>query len=333
MFDEAGLNGLCGPTRTEHSGRPHRDSARAAWEVLSEAVRCRHGERPKSMIGLVRVPSTLVVSVVSVLGLVACGQAQPVPQPAPPAKPSVAPDAPSRPSGFDSLRARDLVELQVAFGPRVPSRAGHRECRDWIVAELTPFLDDVEVQSFTVEIGNRTLPLSNIVARHRPDLNPRILLGAHWDTRPIAERDPDPALRETAILGGNDGGSGVAVLMELGRLLDASELPLGVDLAFFDGEDYGDFALGMEETLLGSQRFAKRVDPSLYKFGVILGHGWAAGARAQTGSLFQGLLPRASAADLADRPGAWIRGGVLERLRAGDLGRSCAAHRGRRTDC
>ncbi len=86
-----------------------------------------------------------------------------------------------------------------------------------------------------------TLRLFNIRAVFNPDAETRVLLCAHWDTRPVADHDPDPALRQSPIPGANDGASGVAVLLELARVFQREAPSVGVDLVLFDGEDYGDF--------------------------------------------------------------------------------------------
>jgi len=100
-----------------------------------------------------------------------------------------------------------------------------------------------------------TLRLVNIIGNYNRDSKRRILLGAHYDTRPRADRDPDPAKRHLPILGANDGASGVAVLLELARLLGAARPPVGVDLVFFDGEDSGQEGLDAD-WILGSEHFA-----------------------------------------------------------------------------
>jgi len=94
----------------------------------------------------------------------------------------------------------------------------------------------------------------NIIAKYRVDERKRILLGAHYDTRPRADREQDGANRAKPIPGANDGASGVAVLLEIARLLGASKPPVGVDIVFFDGEDYGEEGK-VQDYLLGSRRF------------------------------------------------------------------------------
>ena len=96
----------------------------------------------------------------------------------------------------------------------------------------------------------------NILASFYPDKQSRILLCAHWDSRPDADKDPDPANHDKPVPGANDGASGVAVLLEVARILNEHEPPVGVDIAFFDGEDGGDY--NSDDTwLLGSRHFAQ----------------------------------------------------------------------------
>ncbi len=103
-----------------------------------------------------------------------------------------------------------------------------------------------------------TLALVNIVGSYRPGERRRVLLGAHYDTRPRAERDPLEENRGTPIPGANDGASGVAVLLEIARLLGERQPPVGVDIVLFDGEDYGEEGR-TEDYLLGSKHYASRL--------------------------------------------------------------------------
>ena len=171
---------------------------------------------------------------------------------------------------FDATRAYNHVLRQVDFGPRVPGSSAHLACSEWLVAQLEETGASVEVQGFELEIAGRKRLFRNIIARYGPELDQRILLGAHWDTRPISEQDPDPRRRTQPTPGANDGASGVAVLIEVGRLLGLSELPVGVDIVLFDGEDLGDFARGWSEVVLGSQHFATTAKPELYRHAIVL---------------------------------------------------------------
>ena len=156
---------------------------------------------------------------------------------------------------FDGKRAYEWVQRQVAFGPRTPGTAAHDSCFADLVRGLEQCTPVVEVDSFYYESPDlgRSVRLMNVVARFRPQDSRRILLAAHWDTRPWADRDPDSTKRSLPILGANDGASGVAVLLALAERLQRRSPALGVDIALFDGED-----LGTEKNLSGYFRGSKR---------------------------------------------------------------------------
>jgi len=156
---------------------------------------------------------------------------------------------------FDSDRAyRDLVK-QCDFGPRVPGTPTHGRCADWLVAQLKPLAHSVTRQRFTTTVNGATLHLTNIIATFNPKGKGDVLLCAHWDTRPRAECDPDPAKRNQPILGANDGASGVAVLLEIARAMKVHQPRQRVTLVLLDGEDYGRDVDGM---FLGSRYFARQ---------------------------------------------------------------------------
>lgn len=167
---------------------------------------------------------------------------------------------------FDGARAMANLRAQCAFGPRIPGTEAHRRCRDWLVTELKRYTDRVEVQDFTY----RTLALSNIVAYVHPKAKRQVLLCAHWDTRPVADEEINPARRRQPVPGANDGASGVAVLLEIARLFHSQQPEIGVVIALFDGEDYGDFARD-EGVFLGSRRFARSIkDVGPLSYGILL---------------------------------------------------------------
>jgi len=141
---------------------------------------------------------------------------------------------------FDAGYAYAQVEKQVSFGPRNPNSKGHSEALNYLFNELKKYTGNVELQSFIYSwYDNEKLNLINIIAKFNPEKKDRIILCAHWDTRPRAEKDKKPENRDKPILGANDGGSGVAVLLEIARLLKEDNINYGIDLLLFDGEDYG----------------------------------------------------------------------------------------------
>jgi glutaminyl-peptide cyclotransferase len=167
-------------------------------------------------------------------------------------------DAPTGPTPgspeFGGAAAMALVERQVAFGPRVPGTEGHAAQLGWMIARLDSVAPDVTADTFeVVTTQGDSLTLTNVLARFRPEATRRILLLAHWDTRPRSDEATDSALHDTPVPGANDGASGTAVLLHLVELLVETPAPMGVDLLFVDGEDYGP---GPEDMFLGARRYA-----------------------------------------------------------------------------
>jgi len=151
---------------------------------------------------------------------------------------------------FDPDRAMIDVERQLAFGPRIPGSEGHDATVAWIVTSLQQAGWDVERQSFDYH----GTTITNIIASTpRTSDQPVIILGAHYDTRPLADRDPaHPTL---PVPGANDGASGVAVLLEIARALPPGRLDFPVQLVFFDAEDSG--GIDQWDWIIGSTYFAQ----------------------------------------------------------------------------
>lgn len=170
---------------------------------------------------------------------------------------------------FDGEAALGLIEKQCSFGPRYPGSQGHKTMLTWLVGSLRSRTDAVSVQRFAVQAPTGPVELTNVIASFRPEERERVLLCAHWDTRAVAERDPDPNLRETPILGANDGASGVAVLLELARTMSERPPRRGVDLVFFDGEDGGDEG-GLGEWCLGSSYYAAHLGGYAPEYAVVV---------------------------------------------------------------
>ncbi|MEE2847261.1 MAG: M28 family peptidase [Gemmatimonadota bacterium] len=159
--------------------------------------------------------------------------------------------------GFDGLRAYALVEKQVAFGPRVPGAPGHQAQLDWMLARLDSLAPEVVSDTFEhISSAGDSLVLVNVMARFRPELDRRIVLLTHWDTRPTSDKAADPERRGDPIPGANDGGSGTAVLLELAALMADVPPPLGIDLLFVDGEDFGPTG---DDMYLGALRYARQI--------------------------------------------------------------------------
>jgi len=141
---------------------------------------------------------------------------------------------------FSADSAYSHIATQLSFGPRVPGTAPHRACGEWLAKKLQDLGAKVSVQELSLRAFDGTvLPAKNILGQFNPQACDRTLLLAHWDTRPWADQDPDPANRSKPVPGANDGASGVAVLLEVARVLGAGEIDKGVDILFVDAEDYG----------------------------------------------------------------------------------------------
>jgi hypothetical protein len=160
---------------------------------------------------------------------------------------------------FDGAAALRYVREQVAFGPRVPGTEAHRRTGDWMLDQLRRTADSVEVQAWThVTQAGDTLPLRNFIGRYRPEAAERVLLLAHWDTRPRADRESSLGAQRQPIPGANDGASGVAVLLGVADVLAKTPPAVGVDLLFVDGEDWGTDFSG-PDALIGSRYYATRL--------------------------------------------------------------------------
>ena len=141
---------------------------------------------------------------------------------------------------FNADSAYTYVEKQVAFGPRVPNSEAHKACANYLADELKRFGAKTFVQeaNLTAYDGTR-LSCYNIIGSYNPDMDNRVLLFAHWDSRPYSDHDPDPANHRKPLDGADDGASGVGALLEIARQLQMKDPGIGVDIIFFDAEDYG----------------------------------------------------------------------------------------------
>ena len=170
---------------------------------------------------------------------------------------------------FDAQRAFDMLEKQCAFGPRPPGSVAHSETRDFLFTELQKYANSVTLQplQYKTKTGT-TLELNNILAEFGPPTGGEtLLLAAHWDTRPFADRDPKIENRDKPILGANDGASGVAVLLEIARVLKEHSPPRRVVIVLFDGEDYG---RSVEDMFIGSRFFARNLGKWKPDYGILL---------------------------------------------------------------
>lgn len=179
---------------------------------------------------------------------------------------------------FNADSSYHFVEKQIAFGPRVPGSQAHAECAEWLGQTLKQFAQEVIIQDFKARVhNNQVLNGKNIIAIFNPGNQRRILLAAHWDSRPYADHDPDPANHQQPIDGANDGASGTGVLIEIARQLSIHNPSIGVDIVLFDIEDYGppqDNQTNQSTEMwgLGSQHWSKNPHTPKYtaNFGILL---------------------------------------------------------------
>ena len=178
---------------------------------------------------------------------------------------------------FDADSAWVFVENQVKFGPRVPNSEAHVACGNYLTSELKRFGAQVYEQEATLTAYNGTqLKAKNIIGSYNPENSKRVLLFAHWDSRPYADHDKDPANQMKPIDGADDGASGVGVLLEMARQFSTKSPAIGIDIIFFDAEDYGtpEFVKEYKENTwcLGAQFWAKNPHVKGYKadFGILL---------------------------------------------------------------
>lgn len=179
---------------------------------------------------------------------------------------------------FNADSAYHFVQKQVDFGPRIPNSAAHKKAGDYFIAQFKTYGAAVKVQEFTATTYDGTkVNLRNIIATFNPDKKKRVLLAAHWDTRPFSDKDKEKPT--AAFDGANDGGSGVGVLLEVARNLKNQPTDVGVDIILFDGEDWGDWGLQNPPPLppnvkswwcLGSQHWAKNKGSYTASFGILL---------------------------------------------------------------
>jgi len=189
---------------------------------------------------------------------------------------------------FNADSAYMFVDAQVKFGPRVPNTEPHKKCKDYFYDQFKAYGFNTIIQNFDATAYNgKKLTSYNIIASYNPQATKRILLAAHWDTRPYNDKEVSDSSKFKPIDGANDGASGVGVLLEIARtIFQAEKKPtIGVDIILFDSEDYGhpeQHAHGSAEFwCLGSQYWAKnkhKTDYTAY-YGILLDMVGAKGAQ------------------------------------------------------
>lgn len=185
---------------------------------------------------------------------------------------------------FDRDSAYAFVEQQTAFGPRVPNTAAHRAAKDWFVERFTAYGAEVIEQAFQPKAyTGEVLQATNVIARYNPAAAKRIVLAAHWDSRPFADSPLNTERTKEPVLGADDGGSGVGVLLEVARQLQGQPLQnIGIDIVLFDAEDYGESGGENEKSWgMGAQHWSRNLHAGAgqFRYGILLDMVGAKGAR------------------------------------------------------
>ncbi|UCE67194.1 MAG: M28 family peptidase [Candidatus Zixiibacteriota bacterium] len=161
---------------------------------------------------------------------------------------------------FDAERAFMDLEKICTFGPRIADTESHLKAGEYIYNSMKETTDICRIQRFSIydSVFNINRNMFNIIASYYPKSKNRIMLCAHWDSRPVSDMESDSGKMHLPVPGANDGASGTAVLMEMGRILKKRKPPVGVDIVFFDGEDYGsdEWLTGW---FLGSMHFMEQI--------------------------------------------------------------------------
>lgn len=179
---------------------------------------------------------------------------------------------------FNADSAYQYTADQIAFGSRVPNTEAHKLCGNYLAAQLRRFGAEVTEQETTMYLQDKTpIGIKNIIASFMPEKKQRILLFAHWDSRPFADRDSEPANWQTPIDGANDGAASCAVLLEIARHIGVDSPKLGIDIIFFDAEDWGspvfdDKSKHHGEYCMGSKYWSKHPHIPNYtaRYGILL---------------------------------------------------------------
>ena len=188
---------------------------------------------------------------------------------------------------FNADSALAFVKTQTDFGARVPGSSAHAACALWLKNTLLRFTPEVKVQEFKARVFNgQVFTGKNIIASFNPASRKRIMLCSHWDSRPFADHDPDLSKRNEPVMAANDGASGVGVLLEMARILKDTPPGVGIDIIFFDLEDYGPAQDSQTEAAnedwgLGSQYWSKNPHVPDYRarFVILLDMVGASGAK------------------------------------------------------
>jgi len=179
---------------------------------------------------------------------------------------------------FNADSAYHYTAMQVSLGPRVPGTKAHEACAGYLSGELKRFGATVTVQEAIVQLQNQTpILIKNIIGSFQPENQSRLLLFAHWDSRPYADQDPNPDNWMRPIDGANDGAGACAALLEIARQVSQNLPAVGIDIIFFDMEDWGPPNFPLEDRhygnwCMGSEYWARNPHISNYvaRYGILL---------------------------------------------------------------
>ena len=211
---------------------------------------------------------------------------------------------------FCADSAWQFCQQQCSFGPRVMNSKAHDDCEQWIIGKFSAYGMTVIPQKTILKgYDGTSLHSTNIIAIYKPELTSRILLCAHWDSRPWADNDPDEANWHQPVMAANDGASGVAVMLEIARLVNMcskespDSLALGIDFICFDAEDYGfpQWETGIDPGntwALGSQYWAANPHKQGYdaRFGILFDMVGGQGAQ-----FYQEIMSKRYAGTIVDK--------------------------------
>jgi hypothetical protein len=177
---------------------------------------------------------------------------------------------------FMADSAYSFTQKQIDFGPRIPGSKAHKACGEWLVKKLKSYSDTLFIQDDKVKIYNGAeVPMRNIIASFNPKNKKRILLFAHWDTRPYADQDKQN--NKATFDGADDGAASTAILLEIARVLSLRKPETGIDIALFDVEDYGAHKEdknqeGKDTYALGTQYWCRKPHIPNYRayYGILL---------------------------------------------------------------
>lgn len=212
--------------------------------------------KPGLVIALVLVVAGLAIYVVNT------SMSQPVrtsPFPPPPNddKPTGFAADRANPIDIDGARYMGYLKAVCDLGPRMSGTPAMKKQQDLVAAHFQKLGISLRKQTFQAKQVTRENPveMTNLIASIAPEKKKRVILCSHYDTRPIADQEADPRKWREPFVSANDGGSGVALLMELAHHLPKLNLGVGVDLVFFDGEEF--IFDKRDKYFLGSEHFAQ----------------------------------------------------------------------------